>query len=58
MSGGTYFTLFVSEQGRLFGCGNRFLKEIKIDLAEFRIVKIDLPEGMIPLKAFSSVAKK
>lgn len=31
MASGTHFTLFITESGKLYGIGNRFLKEIGLD---------------------------
>lgn len=31
LSSGTHYTLFVTESGKLYGTGNRFLKEIGLD---------------------------
>ena len=39
----------ISKEGRLFGIGQRILKEMKIEIAEFRCVKLDIPEGMAPI---------
>jgi alpha-tubulin suppressor-like RCC1 family protein len=31
VSSGTHYTIFVTESGKLYGAGNRFLKEIGLD---------------------------
>jgi alpha-tubulin suppressor-like RCC1 family protein len=31
ISSGTHFTLYVTESGKLFGSGNRFMKELGLD---------------------------
>jgi alpha-tubulin suppressor-like RCC1 family protein len=56
LSSGTHFTLFVTESGKLFGSGNRFIKEIGMD-TEQKIIPIPLPEGVKCLKAYASMGK-
>ena len=53
----THFTLFVTETGKLYGIGNRFLKEIGYD-CDNKIIHIPLKEGVKVLKAYASMGKK
>jgi alpha-tubulin suppressor-like RCC1 family protein len=57
LASGTHFTLFVTESGKLYGSGNRFLKEIGLE-SDNKIINIPLPEGFKVLKAFASQSKK
>jgi len=44
----------VTETGKLYGCGNRFLKEISLD-GDNKIIQIPLKEGTKVLKAYASM---
>lgn len=57
VTSGTHFTLFVTECGKLYGIGNRFLKEIGLD-CDKKIIPIPLKEGIKVLKAYASMGKK
>lgn len=57
VSSGTHYTLFVTEGGKLFGCGNRFLKEIGLD-ADNKIISIPLPEGLKVVGVWACMSKK
>lgn len=57
IASGTHFTLLVTESGKLFGLGNRFLKEIGLDCNQ-KIIPIPLKDGVKVLKAYCSMSKK
>ena len=44
LTSGTHFTLFVTESGKLYGIGNRFLKEIGLD-CDNKIIQIPIRDG-------------
>jgi len=58
IGGGTFYSVFVTEQGRLYACGDRILKQLRMDYSEHRVVKIDMPAGYTALKAYGTNAKK
>jgi hypothetical protein len=55
VASGTHFTLFVTESGRLYGIGNRFLKEISLD-CENKIVPVPLKDGVKAVRAYASMS--
>lgn len=56
LSSGTHFTLFVTESGKLYACGNRFLKEIGKD-CDNKVILLQLPQGIKCLNAYASMSK-
>lgn len=54
VSSGTHFSLFVTESGKLYGIGNRILKELSLD-CDNKIIQIPLKEGVKALKAYSTM---
>lgn len=57
VTSGTHFSLFVTESGKLYGCGNRFLREIGLD-GDNKIIPIPIKEGVKVLNAYASMGKK
>ncbi len=57
LSSGEHFTLFVTESGKLYGSGNKFLKEISLD-CDSKIIQIPIKDGIKVLKAFASNGHK
>ncbi len=56
ITSGTHYTLFVTESGKLYGTGNRFLKEIGLD-NDNKIIHIPLPEELKCIKAWGCMSK-
>lgn len=53
LSSGIHFTLFVTESGKLYGIGNRFLKEISLD-CDSKVIQIPIKEGVKVLRVYAS----
>ena len=56
VTSGTHFSLFVTEGGKLYGCGNRFMKEIGLD-TEDKIIHVPLAQGLKVVGAWASMSK-
>ncbi|CDW84904.1 hect e3 ubiquitin [Stylonychia lemnae] len=56
ISSASHFTLFVTEDGKLYGIGNRLMKELGLDCDQ-KIINIPLKEGAKVLKAYASMGK-
>lgn len=55
VTSGTHFSLFVTDSGKLYGIGNRFLTEISLD-CDSKIIQIPLKEGVKALRAWGSMS--
>lgn len=55
IASGTHFTFFVTETGKLYAIGNRFLKEISLD-CDNKVIQVPLKEGTKALKAYASMS--
>jgi hypothetical protein len=57
VSAGKYFHLIVTKSGKLYGAGNYFLKDIKLECGK-KYAKIELPAGVKAKKAFCTNIEK
>ena len=57
ISSGTHFTLFATESGKLYGIGNRFLKELGLD-CDNKIIQVPVKDEAKVLKVYGSMGKK